>query len=428
MEFVARYEISNADQGATILRTLPKHCPIVAVVPKSAYLLRQMELPNVGPDEVAAMLRLEIEAAVPPTFGPAEIAARQLTASAEDRLRYEVYIIRTVDLGNLSSAFESLGIRPSLMVPSALLWQAIARRSKFTGILSGAVGANEVEACFVGADGATVIRSMWYGGGGPDSIQRPMTEFVRSWVERNNGTASTAQLGWIGPAQEVGECTGGIRFENMTDSLVAPVSPASVPSAPGAAFVVASMAAVLQEQNWDEIEKANLVPAEQRRQELVRQARRAFAIACLTPLLALAVVWCALAVATVRYGSIAADLNSRIATIEAEGQAIGVRVLQLERIQQARRTRNDVRDVVAALYHATPAGLTFSSIEVNADGEVQLRGQADSVALPFELPERLENEQAFSGVLLTDAGQSKRGEGSITEFRIECRLDRGVRP
>jgi hypothetical protein len=44
--------------------------------------------------------------------------------------------------------------------------------------------------------------------------------------------------------------------------------------------------------------------------------------------------------------------------------------------------------------------------------------------MPFLLPERLEKLGPFADVMLLDAGQTKMGEGSVAEFRIECRLQR----
>jgi len=125
-----------------------------------------------------------------------------------------------------------------------------------------------------------------------------------------------------------------------------------------------------------------------------------------------------------RYGRVRRSLGERISAIRAEGQTIGRRIEQLRAVRAARSTDRDFYRVLSGLYEATPEGVSYSQVNLGAEGGLHPRGQAESLAMPFLLPERLEAQEAFEQVLLQDAGQVKKAGGSVTEFRIDCRLSR----
>ena len=111
--------------------------------------------------------------------------------------------------------------------------------------------------------------------------------------------------------------------------------------------------------------------------------------------------------------------NCRAGLIRADD-----RIEQLRAVRAARSTDRDFYRVLSGLYEATPEGVSYSQVNLGAEGGLHLRGQAESLAMPFLLPERLEAQEAFEQVLLQDAGQVKKAGGSVTEFRIDCRLSR----
>jgi hypothetical protein len=175
-------------------------------------------------------------------------------------------------------------------------------------------------------------------------------------------------------------------------------------------------------------EPSNLLP-----QSHVFDRKRARLVAAMTRTTgfatsALIVLLVSLTIGAHRYQRSNEGLEGRIATIQTEGDAVGVKLTQLQVVESARTTRNDLRNLITGLHAATPQGITYSHVDLDETGSIRLRGQAQSVALPFELPELLERQPTFTDVLLQDAGQSQRGAGTITEFRIDCRLSRQEEP
>ena len=54
--------------------------------------------------------------------------------------------------------------------------------------------------------------------------------------------------------------------------------------------------------------------------------------------------------------------------------------------------------------------------------------EAESLATAFLLPEQLEKNGTFKEVQPGDASRSRKGEGTVAEFRVDCKLNRkGVR-
>jgi hypothetical protein len=143
---------------------------------------------------------------------------------------------------------------------------------------------------------------------------------------------------------------------------------------------------------------------------------------------ALAIAFAALRVSLTRSQALEADLSAGIARIKSDGEAVERQIRQLAAVRSARASRNDLSRVAAGLVEATPPEVTYSQIELTETGRLRLLGQATSLSMPFLMPERLEKQPAFRDVMLYDAGQQKRAEGSVAEFRIECNLRRGPRP
>ena len=120
-----------------------------------------------------------------------------------------------------------------------------------------------------------------------------------------------------------------------------------------------------------------------------------------------------------------AELDSAITRIAVDGERVGLKLEQLELMAEAERSRDDFARLISSLDQANPgAALSYSQVELTDEGAVRLRGQADSLALPFELPQRLEDQAGLRRVSLRDAGQAQRGEGSVTEFRMDAELVR----
>jgi hypothetical protein len=139
---------------------------------------------------------------------------------------------------------------------------------------------------------------------------------------------------------------------------------------------------------------------------------------------ALAGLLASLQIATSRYQRIKTELVGQVDVISSQGQSVGQRIEQLETVRSLRARRHDMAAVLGGLLDATPPGVTYSQLDLDREGLLRLRGQAESLSLPFLLPEKLSEQPMFESVLLQDAAQVKKAGGSVVEFRLEAKLRR----
>jgi hypothetical protein len=169
---------------------------------------------------------------------------------------------------------------------------------------------------------------------------------------------------------------------------------------------------------------ANLLP---RRLVLAAKARavyRTLAVAGASLLLAVVLLYSALQIAIHRYRRVNEDLTERIGRIKAEGEAVGWQIAQLEAVRSLRASSGDLLEIIAGLTEGTPREITYSDVELLDSGDIRLHGQAESVSLPFLLPENLQKQPQFKRVVLQSVGQKQQGAGSATDFRMDCELAR----
>lgn len=229
-------------------------------------------------------------------------------------------------------------------------------------------------------------------------------------------------VGWLGSSCPTHPANGRVVFRNMNEQLGQITGDlGTLESCPLLCAGAESLICSRQEQ-W--IQTSNIAP----REIIVRRQQRALyrnmAVGAGAMVLAVVLIHMAFKIGTIRCRNINSRLSGETALIKTEGEAVGWRIQQLEAIRAARATHGDFHDILAGLYGATPEGVTYSYVELAENGRICLRGQADSLSLPFLLPERLERELLFENAALRDAGQTARGTGSVTEFRVDCNLRR----
>ena len=421
---IATGETTRADLGAI----LSERCPVVLMLPRSQYLIKVLEVPKALPGEVPALLRLQAEAALPGEFGKAEVSCRRLPALREGHDRYEVYVSRGDLIAGHLASLAALGLRVDLALPSAVVWaEVFDSQVKADMFVASPSDDMQLELASRGPDGTLSLRTIERDASGGESplLMRGLVECIRSLLVHRE-PESILTIGWLGEACPASGAHDQVAFIDAGETLFGPngVKPRLRTHDPLMLLLGISL---LEPEKAPRLETGNLLPRSmvlRRRQHAMY--RRTAAAAALV-LLAIAFLYVALAARVSRNRSLSDDITARTAAIRKEGESVGNRLEQLRAISTARATRNDFRDVLQTLYDATPAGITYNTIGLTADGRVQLRGQADSLSLPFLLPEQLEKHQAFQHVLLHDAGQVKRQGGTMTEFRIECSLDRSGR-
>lgn len=404
----------------TSKRPLPPRSQVVLLLPRSEYLIRVLELPPVEVDEVAQMLRLEIEATLPREFGDTEVAYRRLNGATATSRRYEVYAVRRESLAEHLKICEQHDVQPDCVFPTAVLWARHLGHETAVDVLAVATKGGNWELATVQGDGQVASRTIGAHGTDAATLQTGLVEYLRPLLDQRGNAMPALRVGWLGGVCPAAS-NGRVVFESLTDLLVAP----DVDEASSVAPLLALGATTLNDmQRTPELGTANLLPQWLQQHRLERSSLRAIATIACCALLGLVLVGAALQVAVVRYHAHSAGLGGRITAIQKGGEAVGRQLEQLEAVQRARATRGDLQRVLSGLYEGTPEEVSYNHVELGREGHLRLRGQAESLSMPFVLPERLEPLPMFQHVVLRDASQSRRGQGSVVEFHMEIQLVR----
>jgi hypothetical protein len=421
---VRQHQVSTAAQAAKVLKEVGDKCPIVAILPKSLYLLRVFELPKVSAEEVPLMLELEASAVLPPEFGAVEVCYRLVAARKEGYERYEACIARREELGAYLSALESLGIRPSMVLPSAVAWVQLLKTAGQADLLIAALGSDQLEAVSLASDGTVNIRTITAAGEaeGAERYQRGLVECVRPLLTTRTADASALSIGWIGPHCPSHLANGRVTFKDFGEAL--PLMPAMTECGEIGVLLCKFSEALVEAVQAGELQTSNLLPSEIRRRRQQSALRKSVLWAASLLVLACALAYVAMRTMVHRYQERIGQLSTKIESIRKEGEAVGRRIEQLEAMRAARVTRSDFQSIIAGLYDSSPPNLTYSGVELDEQGKLRLQGQAESLATAFLLPEQLEKNGTFKEVQPGDASRSRKGEGTVVEFRVDCKLNR----
>lgn len=389
----------------------------VVLLPKSAYLIRRLQLPAVSAEEMGTMLRLEVEATLPERFGPVEVSYRRLAEPTDQGpCSCEVYICRLETLSNCLDHLRRQGVTPDAILPSATIWaDLLSRWQDIDALVSGHHDADGLEVAALSSDGSCLVRAVC-----PDGQQtakapgRELTEFLRSLSPL--ASRHTLHLGCLG-VDPAAIANGHVTAEDVTQRLQGPSL--------GAIGTLLRAAATA----WpglverDVLQTANLMPHEAVARSRRRAAYRQTAVGSAAVVLAMLLSLVALKLASFRYRLANRELAAKIAHIKTRGEAVARQIAQLEAVRTTRSTCNHLARVIAALAAATPPEVGYSDVELSPTGQLRLRGQADSISLPFLLPEALEKQPALAQVVLQNVGQRQKGVGAASEFRVDCILE-----
>jgi type II secretory pathway component PulL len=416
----AQADGSAAESPVATMAGCGKKGPVVLVLPKSHYLVKKLPAAAVAQDEMHGMLELAAEAALPPQFGPVEISYRRLKAQSGQAACCEVYISRREALEDCLRGLETLGVRPDYILPSAVVWQCALSGCVDTDLLVVRTSRDAAEAAGLCDDSACSVRRLMLTEGDPAGFHRQLIECIRSVNGKGVNPSAAVNVGCVGEIPACWVPKEAVVFRNVGHQFSSDDDGAgpTVPLSRMAGCVLREIA------SQGLLQTANLLPRRLTLGAKARGVRRRLCLSAAALLVALLGFDAALRIATARYRGVNEDLFQRISRIKTEGETVGWQMAQLESIQALRASGGDLLGVIGALAAGTPKEVSYSDVELTEDGAIRLRGQADSVSLPFLLPESLQKQAQFRRVALQSVGQKQQGAGAATDFRLDCILDR----
>lgn len=395
---------------------------MVCLLPKRHYLVRTAVLPQTSYENVRAMVQLETQTEMPADYGELEIAYRKACDNGNGYSTFEVYVAKRKELETALSRLKDAGIIPDLILPSAVVWANVLHQSQ-SHWLASTVGANQVELAALSKSRMLLLRSLAMDDISPASgrISAGITEFVRSVLSETQcpGSELKVQLGSRAKPEPLNN-SEGIEWQRVVSQSI--LSPTSNEHPTGVTAFLLSAAELYFQQTDESSTSYNLLPVEFQRSKDRGVVRRYSIRGAILLAVCIALVWLLCQVMAYRYQRIGRDVAKSVESIRIEGQSIGAKIQQINTAHQVMESRDLISRTLNALLIATPKGASYSVVDVSMDGTVRLQGQAESLSQCFLLPESLVQSGMFQDVNMRDAGQVTKGEGSIAEFRIECKL------
>ena len=412
--------VGDASELAAITKRIGRKAETIALLPKSEYLIKTLEIPEVSAREVRSMLELEVEASLPQEFGAVQISYCQLPDQREGCLRYEVYIARESALNEYMSALESFAIKPAALLPSATVWRSIYDRCEPADMLVCSSGLDgQIESAVMHEDQTLSVRV--FSGNGDSDLSGSVAESVKFLQMHCPSSDGSFTIGWLIDSDRPDSYNGHVSFKTIDELFCNKSAEEDGDMATEGRSFLGVAAVCIAGSLYDD---ANLRP----RGDLATRQKKAIfiktAIGAGSSVIAVLVAMLSLHVFAARYERQIQARSNGIKSIAWRGEAVGRRIAQLKEIRAAKITQRDLFDILTGLYGATPSGVTYSLVKLSPTGELRLQGQAESMSQPFLLPERLEAQPMFSQVRLDGAGQVKKAGGTVAEFRIGCVLSR----
>lgn len=389
----------------------------VAILPKSEYLVKVIETPQVPTQEVFAMLRLEIEATLPPDTAEVDISYLQLPPSEgkEGRSKFEVYIARDETLQRLTNAMRGMGLEPDMILPSVVAWRGVFADQTETNMLVVELPDDEIETAVSQSDGGCHVRTIE-----TSSLDRQATlppgvlESIRSLLAHADPD-QIQDIAWCGD-RELPIDVGSIVQFRHTQKEFANETPGIamlqlVSSGLGHISTMAMATSGLHLQGQEELRRRTLI-------------MRRFAIGAAALFLGLVLIQTAIEIMIYRSEQVGLEFSERISHIQREGETSENRLTQLKAVAAAKERQNDFQDLLETLYEFTPGGISYSEISMNDEGQISVRGQALSMGEPFLLPNALDGRGPLTRVVVRSAQLSTTSRGTITEFKADMSLKR----
>jgi hypothetical protein len=377
----------------------------VLALPKSAYLRKVFEVAREGEADASAILDLHVEAWLPPEYGPRVTCIRRLGPGAGGGIAYEVFVVKARDWADWRDGLRTLGLNDGLILPAALLWLATGPES-LPAVLAD-MGDGRWELAYPGVDKGMVVRSLTARPGGPD-VWAEAVAALPSQVRGDGGDPSPVTVCGTPPTAAEG------LIPAQTD--LDPADPC-----PFASCAAAALARV----NLDTLRPWNLIAPEVAEQLRRRGMHRLLVRATMCYLGALVLFATGLKALDTRATARAGQLAAEVRAIRVDGQRTGQRLQELTVVRATTASREQVLGLFEGLLKNTPDGMTYNRITVDATGAIQLRGQADSLSKPYELPQRLEQVYPFQNVKCSQAFTTHTSTGVAAEFQIDAQVVSG---
>jgi len=411
-----RIVLVHADAGVVVVSAVPGDAgslgsPSVragasafAVLGADRYLVRRFDLPEARPDELGAMVRLRAEAGVPAVFGAFEVSYRVITSDTPGgEVSVEAYLAKRSVVQDAITSGESASVRVCSVIPSAALWASVLASAEPGEVFIASAGLHRFELVIAGGGEGEAFEVHALEAKDDVEYETELRAVLRAIGRGGERVGEPTWIGappvWLGGGVEVG--IGGDSSGLLTLGALGS----------GGSGVATTV---------------GLVPESAVRRSVLRRrvGRGGLAAGMLIGVLGSTIA--GFEVAASRCREETARLDALVSQIRVESEASERRLSQVDAVASARATQQDFSGLLAGLFRASPQrGLSFSLVEGDSSGLVTLRGHADELSLPFELPERLERDPAFADVMLTDTGRSVRGGSSVSEFAAEARLVRG---
>ena len=424
---VTWHTLQDESQVRGVLKQAGASCPVILVLPRSRYLVKELTLPAVADDEIVGMVALEAEAAAPPGMDEIEVAYRKVGELPDGQIRYEIFIARRSALADVLAQADDLKLLCDRVIPNTVLIEQLLllARDQCPPVLVYESQPGVLELAALNINGHVMARSVGPSVQAQTCLPQLIGELVRSGQIVSEPDGASA-VGWLGPVPKwCGQSSDSMWLKHRPVTLAGASRPsdASCGSDGVAVYLMALGQAYLYAgKSGRPFKTVELMPQARRQAKFMARAVESAVWACGGVVVAMLLVSLALWLLAGRYTQYRDALVDQVGAIEKEGVEVQLQVEQLEAMHATWGRRNLMRDVLTALYDATPEGVTYRQVDVKEDGVCHLRGQAQSMALPFELPELLEKQAIFTDILMVDVGQEKRGAGSVVQFRIDCRV------
>lgn len=387
------------------------------VVDRSMYLAHDMQVPSNLSDQMPSIVQLEFESIVPSGYGAIESSHWRCAAEQEGPSeQITAYASKKEHLESLTHKVESEGGRVACIVPSALVWEQALRELGLV-LAAAPLGQGVVETAHLSSRGHAVVRRVRCID--ETGLLQALREAFRIASADGPSSVAISSIGWLGDERSASALESlkivplaafdGDEPKRSVEELYASFLSQFAPR----------LLTQLGSASWQLIPRTVL--RRRRTQRLISQ----LAVGALLMVASALVVSAALRLSAARYERLCSRLSEEIQLVEAMGKSIESRLSQLGAVALARLTRDDLASLLSDLHLVVGEdGVSFSEVALKPGGEVELRGQSTSLALPFELPQRLEKAEGLERVLLRDAGQVDKGGASVAEFRITAHLRR----
>ncbi len=400
-----------------------RRAPAYLVLPKSSYVLRDIELPAASAHDTERMLALEAGTNVPDELAPVETGHVALEAPGErDGFhRFEIYAARRATLLAAQAAMTERSMRAPCIVPSALLWRWMLARLAPDTVVAMETGEGTVELARLDAVGTLTVRTAHLDAASLGEALRPLLPPAGAIEDGPDGMRDVPWIGPHWPAEDIGP----LRFVDARDvDALTEIVPHATEEP-----MLATAALLLRQHARDvRLRTANLLPSSLGSALAQRRQRRRLVTASACLLAALLFLVGALHARVYRLDRALAQLQQETEHVRAAGRLVGIQLEQLRQVHAAQRTVNDLQDVVGGVLDATPEGVAYSRLALQPDGRLDMEAHAASLSVLYTLPERLESVPAFTDVSSHGAGQRDFAGGAVAEYRLSARLQRSPRP